>query len=179
MEDNLGRIFKEHLFETKKDPNRDWSKIANRAGAEMYEEVVGSFSHPEIALCATIHCLAELVMCAEKGKRSLLIERLKDAVRDRVTVFEGEEAEEAGETEDYPEEEGQEQEEVEYEDNQPGPEDEDDETPGDDEEDPDKGFPGTWMPNKGEKPVENPPEENPAKQAGYHPKKRQSGRNSQ
>ena len=94
MEDNLGRIFKDRLFETKKDPNRDWGKIADRAGSELYEDVVRTFSHPEIALCAVVHCLSELILCCDKQKRPALIDRLKEAVRERVASFESEDGDE-------------------------------------------------------------------------------------
>jgi hypothetical protein len=96
MTDSLERIFKDRLFETKKNPDRDWSKIMERAGGELYGEVTSMFPYPEIALCALIQCLSEVALCQhDKYKRARLLDKIKDAVKDRIEEMERIEAEEA------------------------------------------------------------------------------------
>ena len=117
MSDELLRIFKDGLFETKKSPDRDWGKIAERAGGELYEEVSAMFPYPEVALCGLVRCLAEVVMCqTDKSKRQRLIDRLRDVLKEQVVLMEKMEDEDkdAGYgdyEEDEPEEEGDDEEE--------------------------------------------------------------------
>lgn len=81
MADSLSAIFKDGLFVTKKNPNRDWTHISDRAGNHLYGIVCEEFANPEVALCALIHSLAEVVMCqTEKGKREKLIKHIPDAI---------------------------------------------------------------------------------------------------
>jgi hypothetical protein len=192
MTDPLSAIFKDGLFQTKKNPDRDWTIIAERAGGDLYGFTCETFAHPEIALCAIIHALAEVIACQpDNQKREKLLKCIPDAVRCCMEGIEKMESDEPyeyeGEGQEEEQEEEQEQEgEMELPDKEPvasapldvkmlenpnGEDEEEDEGTGD--PDPDEGFPGPWMPNKGDPKVE-PTRESPAKMAGF--KKRPKGK---
>ena len=111
MTDSLSSIFKDGLFQTKKNPKRDWTQISDRAGQQLYGIVCEEFAHPEVALCALIHATAEVILCqTEKSKRDKLAKCLPDAIlecvkrieeteSDEPYEFEGEEGEDLGEEE--------------------------------------------------------------------------------
>lgn len=109
--DALSAIFKDGLFHTKKNPNRDWMPIALRAGDDVYAYVCEAFQHPEVGLCGLIEALAEVILCQQdQGKRAKLIKAIPDALDaciDNLSKLEDEEPYEC-EEEDF--EEGEESE---------------------------------------------------------------------
>jgi hypothetical protein len=181
MSDALSEIFKSGLFRTKKNPDRDWMVIAERAGSQLYGIVCEEFAHPEVALCALLHAVGEVILCeSEDTKREKLVKLFPDAILACVKnleemedeepyEFEGEEApeREIGDTgEPVSEPAGMP---VSAEVNQPIP-DGDDEDEGPEDPDPDEGFPEPWMPPKGAATAENP-----AKLAGFKGRKNPKG----
>lgn len=189
MTDSLSAIFKNGLFVTTKNPNRDWMQISGRAGNHLYSIICEEFANPEVALCAIVHSMAEILMCqTDKAKREKLMKCVPDILHDCLKHIEDSSSDEPYEYEG----EGQEEEEPEESEDpeedtvdarpvsatppngkmveNPNGEDEDeDEEIGD--PDPDEGFPGPWMPNKGD-PEAAPVKENPAKMAGFKRKPR-------
>jgi hypothetical protein len=99
MSQTISRIFKDNLFKTRKSTERDWEQIADKAGEELYSEIASIFPDPEIALCGTIHVLAELVMCQpDADKRKQLLDCLTPAISERLAIIEAQDEEEP---EDY------------------------------------------------------------------------------
>ncbi len=108
MTESLSRIFKDRLYKTAKNPDRNWEMIANRAGPELMAEVHQLFPHPEIALCAITYVTAELVLLQpDDFKRRSILDNLKRAVEEQMKKLETEQAEGGYEQEepDEPEEE--------------------------------------------------------------------------
>lgn len=189
MIDPLSAIFKEGLFQTKKSPDRDWMVIAERAGGRIYGVVCEEFAHPEIALCALIHSMGEVILCQpDQSKREKLLKALPSAISACIESLEKMESDEPyefegdGEGDDdagpvgrpgepEQEEEVDPEEEIDLEASGPAaapmngsPEQV---SPPEEEEDGDLGDENPW----------GKPQENPAKLAGYK-RKRKGGRES-
>lgn len=203
MAESLSRIFKDKMFETAKDPNRNWEAIAAKAGDLLAPQVEELFPYPEIGICALVNCLADIIILQEdKGVRVRICERLKDALKERIEVIEKEEPD----SDDY-EFEAEEEETEEDEPKEPerkkgtkppppqGPEDMDEEEEEEEEIDPDaevdyKEENGASLPGEDHRPSDNDEDEgdddpdeskleaneedSPARQAGYRPARRQS-----
>ena len=91
MPDSLRRIFHENLYPKSKD--RNWERRADRCGDEVEGMLNDLFKHQEDALLGTIHAMGSLIMLAKKEKRVLLLERVKDAIMDRIVMFQEDEEE--------------------------------------------------------------------------------------
>lgn len=95
MTDSLSKIFIDSLFKTKKSPKRDWMIIADRSGGQLYSIVCEEFQHPEVALCALIHSIAQVVACQpDDSKREKLLKCLPDAITDCMSHIEKAESDE-------------------------------------------------------------------------------------
>lgn len=180
MTDSLSAIFKNGLFVTTKNPNRDWMQISGRAGNHLYSIICEEFANPEVALCAIVHSMAEIIMCqTDKAKREKLMKCIPDALHDCLETIEETSSDEPYEYEGEGEQEESEDPEEDMVDARPvhgavpngkmtenpnGDDEDEDEGTGD--PDPDEGFPGPWMPNKAN-PEEEPPKENPARMSGF------------
>jgi hypothetical protein len=191
MIDPLSAIFKDGLFQTKKSPDRDWMMIAERSGGRIYGIVCEEFAHPEVALCALIHSMGEVILCQpDQSRRDKLLKAIPGAIQACIESLEKMESDEPYEFEGddqsddqddppgKPGDPGQEEEEVDpeseadfktgkmtMEPNQPGlpePEDDDVDWNGDEEDRP-------WK-----RPAENPSDK-PARLAGFKRKGKGKG----
>lgn len=157
MPDALKRIFAENLYPKQKD--RNWERVADRCGDELCGEMMEMFPHQEQALCATVHAMASLIMMGKKEKRMILLERIKDAILERMQILQEEEDEGPG---DEDEEEIDADAEVDFASvpERPSPEPSEDDDDGIDDDDPNE---SEFNDNK------------PSKVAGYQPPKRRPG----
>lgn len=160
MPDALHRIFKENLYPKTKD--RNWERRADKCGDEVEGALNELFRNPEDALLGVIHALAGLVMQAKKEKRMVLVERVKDAIVDRLMDFQADEDEYGPEDEDDEAEDIENVDDVDFKGDvpeRPSPEPVEPEDDGLDDEDPnDSTF-----------------NNNPVRTAGFQPKKRRPG----